>query len=138
MLNISNELLDAYAEELAIAENSYEIMGKLLDRDYLKKRLDCLNIDKLYIYGGEYIGIQLYRACDKLIKILSIVDKRGCLRFDIADIPVMDFEGLKKAYKGEAVIITPVRYYQEIQEELLSFVPEGKLLFIGEFLGGIL
>lgn len=38
MLNIPNELLDAYAEELAIAECSFEMMGRLLDRDYLRGR----------------------------------------------------------------------------------------------------
>lgn len=138
MVNIPNELLDTYAEELAIAECSYEIMGKLLDRDYLKKRLDSLNTPELYIYGGGYLGIQLYRACEKLIKVLSIVDKGGSLRLNIPDILVIDLERLKEAYKDEYMIITPVRYYQEIQQDLLSFVPKNNLLFLGEFLGGIL
>lgn len=137
MLNMSDELLDAYAEELAIAEYSYEMMGILLNRDYLKERLKSLNAHELYVYGGGYLGIQFYRACEKLIKILSIVDKQGGLRLNMADIPVTDLKGLKKLYKGENIVITPVRYYQEIQKELLSFVPQTKILFLGEFLGGI-
>ena len=138
MLNIPDQLLDAYADELSIAQCSFEIMGKLLDRNYLKKRLEYLAAEELYIYGGGYTGIQFYRACEKLIKVLAIVDKQGCLRLDLADIPVIDLEGLKQIYKDEIIIITPVRYYQEIRKELLSFVPETKMLFIGEFLEGIL
>lgn len=138
MLNIPDELLDVYAEELAIAECSFEMMGKLLDVDCLKKRIGYLNDNELYVYGGGYLGIQFYRACNKLIKILSIVDKQGCLRFDIPDIPVTNLDGLKKAYRGEKIIITSVRYYQEIQKDLLSFVPKSQILFLGEFLGGIL
>lgn len=138
MTKIPDELLDAYAEELAVAECSFELMGRLLDRDCLKKRLASLKMNELYVYGGGYLGIQLYRACEKLIKIISIVDKQGGLRLNIADIPVIDVDGLKEAYKGEYVIVTPVRYYQEIQQDLLSFVPQTKILFLGEFLGGIL
>ncbi len=138
MQNMPNELLDAYAEELAITECSFELMGKLLDQDYLKKRLDSLNTPALYVYGGGYLGIQFYRACEGLINILSIVDKQGCLRLDITDIPVTNLDGLKKVYKGENIIVASVRYYQEIQQDLLSFVPEAKILFLGEFLGGIL
>lgn len=62
MLNIPNKLRDAYAEELAIAECSFEMMGRLLDRNYIKGKLDLLKADGLYIYGGRYLGIQLYRA----------------------------------------------------------------------------
>lgn len=138
MQNIPDELLDAYAEDLSIAECSYEMMGQLLDQDYLKERLKSLDTNELYIYGGGYLGIQFYRACEKLVKILSIVDKQGGLRLNIADIPVIDLEGLKKSYKGENIIITPIRYYREIQQNLLSFVPKTKILFLGEFLGGIL
>lgn len=57
---------------------------------------------------------------------------------DIPGIPVMSLEGLRKAYQGENIIVASVRYYQEIQKDLLSFVPKTQILFIGEFLGGIL
>lgn len=138
MINIPEELLDAYAEELAIAECNFELMGKLLNHDCLKKRLDSLNAHELYVYGGGYLGIQFYRTCEKLIKILAIVDKQGCLRFNIEDIPVIDLEKLKGLYKDETIIITPIRYYREIKNDLLLFVPENKIFFLGEFLGGIL
>lgn len=137
MLNIPDELLEVYADELAVAESSFEIMGKLLDRGYLKKRLEGWHLEEIYIYGGGYIGIQFYYACEKLARILSVVDKQGHLRLDLAGIPVTGLEGLKKVYKGEHIIITPVRYYQEIREDLLAFVPESKIIFIGELLGGI-
>lgn len=136
MVNITDELLNIYAEELAIAECSFEIMGRLLDRDYLKERLNFLNIEELYVYGGGYLGIQFYNACNKLTKILSIVDKRSDLCLNITDIPVTNLKGLEKIYKGENVVIASVRYYQEIKKELLSFVPKNKILFLGELLGG--
>lgn len=138
MLNISNELLDAYAEELAIADCSFEMMGRLLDSKYIKERFGFLNDDGLYIYGGGYLGIQLYRACNKLVRVLSMVDKRGCLVLDLPDIPIINLDGLRKAYQGENIIVASVRYYREIRKDLLPFVPGDKILFIGEFLGGIL
>lgn len=57
---------------------------------------------------------------------------------DLPDIPVISLECLRKAYQGEPIIVASVRYYQEIQSDLLSFVPKARILFIGEFLGGIL
>lgn len=138
MLSIPDEILDIYAEELAIAECSFELMGRLLDRASVKKRIECLKSDRLYIYGGGYLGIQFYNACSSQIKVLAVVDKKGHLRFNIEDISIISLECLKRAYKGEMIIITSVRYYQEIREDLLSFVPKTQILFLGEFLGGII
>lgn len=133
-----NELVDVYAYELAVAECSFGIMGRLLDREYLKQRIDDLHLNELYIYGGGYLGIQFYCACNNLIKVPAVVDKRGCLQIDIEDIPVIGFNRLMEVYKGEKIVVASVRYYQEIRRELLSFVPKYNVIFLGEFLGGIL
>lgn len=138
MEDINDEILDEYVNAKGIAECSFWIMGKLLDAVYLKKRIDLLNVDRLYIYGGGYLGIQTYRTCSDLIDIPAIVDKSGKLSLDISDIPVIDFEGFRKVYKGEKVIIASVKFYQEIYNELSGFIPVTRLLFLGEFLGGIL
>ena len=136
--DLLDSLLDAYVEELEIVKCSFELMGKLLDKSRLKKRIEYLNIKKLYIYGGGYLGVQFYFACNDLIDVLAVVDKRVCLRLDINDIPVMGFEQLQKIYKEETIVVASVKYYQEIRNELLSFVPDNKIYFLGEFMEGIL
>lgn len=138
MADINDKLLDEYGNAKGIAECSFWIMGKLLDTPYLKKRIDLLNVDKVYVYGGGYLGIQTYITCSDLIDIPAIVDKSGKLNLDIPDIPVIDFDEFRKVYKGERVIIASIKFYQEIYNDLSKFVPVTRLLFLGEFLGGIL
>lgn len=133
-----NEILDIYADDLAVAECSFEIMGQLLDRKYLKQRIDELHLKELYIYGGGYLGIQLYYACNDLIRVPAVVDKKGHLRLDIKHIPVIGADRLKEVYKGEKIVVASIRYYQEIRQELLSFISENNIIFLGELLGGAL
>ena len=133
-----NEILDIYADELSVAECSFEIMGRLLDRKYLKQRMDELHLNELYIYGGGYLGIQLYCACNNLVRIREVVDKKGRLQLDIKNIPVIGAGRLKEVYKGEKIVIASIRYYQEIRQELLSFISGNNIIFLGELLGGVL
>ena len=49
MIEIEEELLDAYAEELSIASIGFEMMGKLLNVKYIKERIKLLNITEMYI-----------------------------------------------------------------------------------------
>lgn len=135
---VLNALVDAYAEELEIEKSNFELMGKLLDKNCLKKRIEELNIKKIYIYGGGYLGIQFYRACNNLIEALAVVDKRGRLQLDIKDIPVIGIDKLQKIYKNEIIVVTLLKYYWDIKNELCSFIPENKIIFLGEFMEGIL
>ena len=47
-----NEILDIYADDLSVAECSFVMMGRLLDTEYLKHRIDELRLKELYIFGG--------------------------------------------------------------------------------------
>lgn len=137
-MNIPEDLIDAYAYDAEIASCKFNMMGKMLDLNYIKDRIALLGSQELYIYGGGYLGIQLYYAVINFVQNLAVIDKSGRLQLDLPDIPVLNISDFKKKYKNQNVIITPFAYYHEIRKDLLSFVPESKLLFLGEFLGGIL
>lgn len=138
MIEVQEELLDTYAEELSIAASSYEMMGQLLDIEFIKKRIKLLGVSELYVYGGGYLGIQLYRTVSKIISIPAVIDIKGKLSINIPDIPVVDVVEFKRIYKGQKVIIASINFYNEIKKDISAFVPESQIIFLGEFLGGIL
>lgn len=137
-MNVLENLIDIYARDVEIANCKLDMMGKMLDTNYLKKRIGCLKVSELFIYGGGYLGIQFYRNICNAVNVLSVIDKSGRLVLDLDDIPVINISQLKKMYNGQKVIITPIMYYQEIKKELVSFIPEESILFLGEFLGGVI
>lgn len=131
-------LLNEYAYESEIFSASYELMGQMLDRKLVKKRIEMLKLSDIYIYGGGYLGIQLYNAINKLVNVLSVVDKNGKLLLEISDISVIDLDEFRSMYRQQSVIITPIKHYKLIYLELSKFVPKDKMIYLGEFLGGIL
>ena len=50
---------------------------------------------------------------------------------------VISLDNLKKEYSGQKIIITPVKYYQAIWNDLSKFADKNNLLYLGEFLEGI-
>ena len=135
---ISEELLVSYSNELDIVKLSYNLMGMLLDIEAVHKRINLLGVTELFIYGTDYLGIQLYRAVRDFIKVIAVVDKNGDICLPVMDIPVIDLKQFAEQYHGQRVIITPVKYCQEIQHDLNAFVPDDKMLYLGEFLEGFL
>ena len=131
------QLLDAYEYEMEIALNNYNMMGQMLDVAYVQSRLRFWEINELYIYGGGYTGIQLYNAAKEFANVQAIVDKTGALLVNIPDIPVINMEEFRSQYQNQKVIITPNKFYQEIQNDISSFVPQEKMIYLGEFLGGL-
>ena len=131
-------LLNEYAYESEIFSASYELMGQMLDRKYVKKRVEMFELSDVYIYGGGYLGIQLYNAINKLVNVLSVVDKNGKLILEISDISVIDLDEFRAVYRQQRVIITPIKHYKSIYKELSEFVPKDKMIYLGELLGGIL
>ena len=97
-----------------------------------------LELFDVYIYGGRYLGIQLYNAINLFVNISGVVDKSGKLLLEISDIPIIDLNEFRSQYRQQRVIITPIKHYKSIYKELSEFVPKDKILYLGEFLGGIL
>jgi len=134
---IVEKLLDYYEKDYKIALNSYKMMGKMLDKKSVEKALRELKIERVYIYGGGYLGIQLYNAINELVNVKAIVDKSGVLSIEgLEDIPVIDLDMLKKEYSGETVIITLPLYYETVFSSIQGFVDSEKVFYLGEVLEG--
>ncbi len=132
----SRELIEYYRHEYDIFQNSYYLMGMLLNDDQIIRRVGELSLIECYIYGGGFLGIQTYRVLSRYVSVKAIVDGRGSLKFDCPDISVIDIEELRNNYRGETIIITPVQFAKEIYSELSRFVENEKLIFLGELVQG--
>ena len=56
---------------------------------------------------------------------------------NVKGIRAISFDDLMEEYAGEKIIITPVKYYQRIKDDLSKRIDEKQLLFLGEFLEGM-
>lgn len=130
-----DELIDDYGYHKEIYYKSYQMMGRLLDKEFIKREIIKQNFSDVYIYGGGYLGLQLYQTMGTFVNILSIVDKSGKLLIDIKDIPVIDISVLRNQYKKQPIIVTPIKFYREIYHELINFVPRDKIIFLEQFGG---
>ena len=101
-----------------------------------RKRLRKFDISNMYIYGGTYMGIQLYRIGVKSLNVLGIVDKYGKVLGN-DNIQIIMLDELSKIYKDEKIVVTPIRFFEEISKELEIFVAKKNIIGIGELLLGI-
>ncbi len=136
MNEVERQILDMYAKDCSVGEISYTLLGKMLDEKFVKERLELFQKEEFYLYAGTYMAVQLYRIGKKYISIKGIVDKKGNIPLK-EDAPVLTLDELRKQYNGENLIITSVRYYTEIKEELMEFIDEKKIYYIGELMQGI-
>ncbi len=136
MNNIEEQILNGYVRDYYVEMASYQLLGMMLDESFVKERLNMFGITHMYIYGGTYMSIQLYRAGKKYTNIKGIVDKSGKIVLN-EEIPVIILKEFQNQYNGEKIIITPIRFYKEIVKELSSFVSEKDLISIGELLLGV-
>ena len=135
MDNGKDELIDIYGYQAEIYSKSYNMMGCLLDKDFVKNEVEKRRLSDIYIYGGGFLGIQLYRAITPFANVLSIVDKKGKSLIAMEGMPVIDGRSFRNQYQGEAVIVTPLQYYKEIYSALREFVPDNKIIYLEEFGG---
>ena len=98
------ELLDACTYDLEVFSISYKMMGQMLDRENIKNKTKILGLSDIYIYGGGYLGIQLYNVINQYVNVLSIVDRSGKILIDLSDIPIISLENFKSVYKGQKII----------------------------------
>ena len=131
-----DELIDVYGYQTEVYTKSYNMMGRLLDNNFEKREVKRREWSDIYIYGGGYLGIQLYRVISPLVNVLSLVDKKGKLLINnINDIPVMDMSTFRGLYENQPVVVTPLRFYREIYHDLKEFVAEDKIIFLEDFGG---
>lgn len=133
---IERQIVEAYVKEYSIAAASYEMMGLMLNNMYVEERIKLFNIENLYIYGGTYMAIQLYKAGRNYANIKGIVDRSGKAVLN-ETISVLPLDVFQKQYENEKVIVTSIRFFQEIKQDLQLFVNAENILGIGEFLMGI-
>ena len=132
-MDIRDELIDHYGYMAELFSKSYEMMGRLLDRNFVKREVEKRQWSNLYIYGGGYLGLNLYFAIIPYVNVLSIVDKSGKLKIHMKDVPTINMDDFKSSYCGEPVIITPIQYYREIHQELQGIVTENNMIYLEEF-----
>lgn len=131
-----DELIDIYGYQAEIFSRSYNMMGRLLDCRFIRNEVERRKWSDVYIYGGGYLGIQLYKAVSPYVNILAIVDKKGKLLIDsIDDIPVIDMNIFENQYRNQPVIVTPLKFYREIYHDLKEFISDDKIVFLEEFGG---
>lgn len=130
-----DEIIDFYGYQAEILKKSYNMMGGLLDKNFVKKEVEKRKLSDIYIYGGGFLGIQLYRAIIPFVNVLSMVDKSGKLLVEIDGIPVMNMVEFRSKYNNETVIVTPIKFYREIYHELKEFISDNKIIFLEEFGG---
>lgn len=136
METIERHIVEAYIRDYSIASASYEMMGLMLNNQYVEERIKLFNIENLYIYGGTYMAVQLYRAGKDYVNIKGIVDRAGgTVVQDL--ISVLPLDVFQKQYQNEKVIVTSIRFFQEIKQDLQLFVDAENILGIGEFLMGL-
>lgn len=129
-----DELIDIYGYQSEIFYKSYHMMGRLLDSCFVKKEIERRKWSDIYVYGGGYLGIQLYKAANLYVNVLAIVDRTGKLLIDsINDVPVIDTKAFKDEYRNQPIIVTPLKFYREIYHELKEFAEDDKIVFLEEF-----
>jgi len=136
-MNSEEEIFELYVRDYRIESISYKMMGRLLETGWVRKRIELYHIEDVYIYGGGYLGIQLYNAISNIVNVKAVLDKNGRLSVDVEGIRTISLDAVRKEYSGEKIIITPVKYYETIKKDLLKFADEKEILFLGEFLEGI-
>lgn len=136
-MSFEEEIFELYVKDYRIGSLCYNMMGKLLEIEWVKERLQLYNIQSLYIYGGGYLGVQLYNVVHDMVNVKAVVDKNGILSVNVKGIRTISLDDFVKEYNGEKIIITPVKYYQRIKDDLSKLLNEKEILFLGEFLEGM-
>lgn len=136
MNEMEKQIMDEYARNYNIESISYEILGRMLDEAFVERRLAMFGIRDMYIYGGTYLAAQLYRAGKSHAMVKGVVDKAGRLAVN-EPISVLNLDEFRKVYGGEKIIVTPLRFFREIREELRVFADEREIISIGELMLGI-
>jgi hypothetical protein len=137
MNDMEEKILNSYKRDYESEKASYRILGQMLDEDFVRKRIKFFGIEHMYIYGGTYMAIQLYRASCNYIDVKGIVDKSSKL-VGKDDIRVFNLDEFKGIYYDEKIIVTPIIYYSSIRDDLKTFIDIDNIICIAELMEGML
>ena len=56
MNDIEKRILEDYARDYNVESESYQMLGIMLDENFVEHRLRMFSINHMYIYGGTYFG----------------------------------------------------------------------------------
>ena len=56
MNDIEKRILEDYARDYNVESESYQMLGIMLDENFVENRLRMFSINHMYIYGGTYFG----------------------------------------------------------------------------------
>ena len=136
MNEIEKQILEDYTRKYSVASVSYKMMGIMLDERYVQERLKLFGIEQMYIYGGTYMAVQLYRVGRNIVDIRGIVDKARRIATN-DNVSVITLNEFKEVYNNEKVVVTSIRFFQEIKKDIGMFVNAEDIISIGELLLGI-
>lgn len=136
MSKFENVIKD-YMYDMELVSARYQIMTRLLDEQLVYDMILSLNTKEAYVYGGGYLGIQLFHAIKDLIQVPAIVDKGGKLVTNVPSIKVILPDELRNIYNNQKIIITPLKSYKEIYDELSLFASKENIIHLEELLGGM-
>ena len=87
-------------------------------------------MNKIAMYGAGLLGELFYRTIeDSAIEVACFIDKEAGVEEGLNGIPLYPLEDYE--YKGDvdAIIVTPVFYFDDIKKELLEKgIPEKKIV----------
>ena len=147
MTDKRNELIDVYAGDFARRDLSYTLMGMMLDRSLIRSRLKDFDVQSVYIYGGNSLGVQLYRCIKDYCKVKAFIETDGYLyqnrdygwKLEEPDVSIFpNTSGISFDKTKDTVIICELNALEQVKDELKGFIDDSRVVFINEFLfGGI-
>lgn len=106
-------------------KNQYELLLKWMqnsqNKKYLAEYLELSQINKVAIYGNGTLGQLFLKEIKGTsdIDVLYMIDKNAA-GSENDGLPVIGLEDISKINEADAVIITPISYYDEIEQDLLK------------------
>lgn len=87
--------------------------------------------ESIAIYGMGRLGVHvLFELIDSSIKVDYGIDQNDQLLID--EIEIIKPENINKMKKTDAIIITPIQYFNEIEKCLIDYGYEGDIISIAQ------
>jgi len=103
----------------------YDMLFRWMENNQNNKKITeyflLRQINKVVIYGNGTLGMLLLNEIKNSsdVDVLYIVDK-NVSNSKNTQVPVIGLEDIEKINEAEVVIVTPISYYDEIEQDLLD------------------